>query len=102
MASELSPIDIRSLPQIAHLVEEVQATRKPRRITRDNQDVAVLMPAQPKRPHPARSRTGGPSVTEQTAGIFTQYQLERPLTPREERDAFEQAVAEEVTGNLGG
>ena len=50
MASELSPIDIRSLPQIAHLVEEVQATRKRRRITRDNEDVAVLMPARPRSP----------------------------------------------------
>jgi prevent-host-death family protein len=50
MASELAPIDIRHVPELAHLVDEVQTTRKPRRITRDNEDVAVLMPARPRLP----------------------------------------------------
>src|SRR5215211_1643212 len=50
MASELAPIDIRHVPELAHLVDEVQTTRKPRRITRDNEDVAILMPARPRSP----------------------------------------------------
>jgi AbrB family looped-hinge helix DNA binding protein len=36
------------------------------------------------------------SVTERTAGILAQYRRERPLTAKEERDAFEQAVADEA------
>ncbi len=47
MATELSPIDIRQVPELAHLVEEVRQSRQPRRITRDNEDLAVLMPAAP-------------------------------------------------------
>jgi AbrB family looped-hinge helix DNA binding protein len=38
------------------------------------------------------------SVAQQTAGSLSAYRLETPLTPREERDAFGQAVAEEVAG----
>ena len=47
MATELTPIDVRQVPELAHLVDEVRATRKPRRITRDNEDVAVLVPVAP-------------------------------------------------------
>jgi hypothetical protein len=102
MASELSPIDIWQLPGLAQLVEEVRATGKPRRITFNNEDVAVLVPVTPKRPRPARHRPPHLSITEETAGIFKNYRLARPLTPREERDAFEQGVADEVAGTLGG
>ena len=45
MAAELTPIDIRHVPELAPLVEEVRATRTPRRITRDNEDVALPAPA---------------------------------------------------------
>ena len=45
MASELSPIDIARIPELAQLVDEVAATGKRRRIVRDGQDVAVLAPA---------------------------------------------------------
>ena len=44
MARELSPIDIARIPELAHLVDEVAATGKRRRIVRDGQDVAVLAP----------------------------------------------------------
>ncbi len=45
MATERAPIDIHQVPGLASLVEEVRATRTPRRITRDNEDVALLVPA---------------------------------------------------------
>ena len=103
MTSELAPIDIRQIPAIAALVDEVRATRKPKRIMRGNEEVAVLMPvAKPRRKQRPRARTSGTPVTDQTAGIFKDYRLERPLTPREEREAFEQGVADEVSGKLGG
>ena len=37
------------------------------------------------------------SVAERTAGILAKYRRSIPLTPDQERAAFEQAVADEVT-----
>jgi hypothetical protein len=47
MASELAPIDIRQIPELARLVDEVRASRKPRRIMRDDEEVALLVPVRP-------------------------------------------------------
>jgi hypothetical protein len=41
----LTPIDIRTVPDLVPIVEEVAATRIPRELKRDNQVVAVLMPS---------------------------------------------------------
>ena len=53
MARELAPIDVRQVPELARLVDEVCATRKPRRIVRDGEDVALLVPT-PAKPHRTR------------------------------------------------
>ena len=45
MASESQPIDISTIPELARLVDEVQRTNRPRRLRRDNTDVAILSPA---------------------------------------------------------
>ncbi|MGH2583727.1 MAG: hypothetical protein ACRDJE_02300 [Dehalococcoidia bacterium] len=45
MIRELTPIDIRRVPGLAALVDEVRRTRKPMRIVRDDTDIAVIMPA---------------------------------------------------------
>jgi AbrB family looped-hinge helix DNA binding protein len=37
---------------------------------------------------------------ESTAGIGAKYRLAKPLTPEEEREAFGQAVADEVTEQM--
>jgi hypothetical protein len=101
MTSELTPIDIQHLPALAALVDEVCTTRKPRRIMRGNEEVAVLMPVPARaRRRSRQTRGGGTPVTDQTAGILKQYRMERPLTPREEREAFEQGVAEQVTESM--
>jgi len=47
MNNELSPIDIGNLPDLVHLVEEVQRTQLPRVLCHDGQDVAVLAPLAP-------------------------------------------------------
>ena len=47
MSSHLTPIDIRTSPELLRLVEEVATTKKPRELKRDNQTVAVLMPVAP-------------------------------------------------------
>jgi hypothetical protein len=101
MPSELAPIDIGQIPAIAALVEEVRATRKPKRIMRGNEEMAILMPAPARvRRRPRQTRGGATPVTDQTAGILKQYRLARPLTPHEEREAFEQGVAEQVTESM--
>jgi AbrB family looped-hinge helix DNA binding protein len=41
-------------------------------------------------------------VAQRTAGILARYRLAVPLCPEEERDAFEQAVADEVAGVMPG
>jgi antitoxin PrlF len=40
------------------------------------------------------------SVTEQTAGALSKYATKQPVTPEEEREAFERLVAEEVVSSM--
>ena len=47
MASELAPIDISSMPDLARLADEVRSTNKPSLLRRNNEDVALLVPATP-------------------------------------------------------
>ena len=56
MASELQPIDIRTIPELDRLVEEARTTGKPRRLRRNGDDVATLVPTAPARPRPAPKR----------------------------------------------
>jgi hypothetical protein len=112
MRSELPPIDIAALPELADVVEEVANTGRRRRITRGGRDVAYVTPAAHTPPPAeadadavlaelARRRRQGLGVVDATAGILRPYV--RPMatiqqTIRAEKDAFEQAVADEVMG----
>jgi hypothetical protein len=40
-----TPIDITTMPDLARIVEEVEATKTPRELRRENKTVAVIMPA---------------------------------------------------------
>jgi len=44
-----TPIDISTMPELVHLVDEVIATKKPRALQRDNKIVAVLTPVERER-----------------------------------------------------
>jgi hypothetical protein len=44
MSGILTPIDISNMPELLDLVEEVEATKKPRELRRDNKPVALLTP----------------------------------------------------------
>jgi hypothetical protein len=57
MARELSPIDSKAIPQLLLLAEEVHQTGKPRRVQRDHEDIARLVPIAP----PRRRRRGRPT-----------------------------------------
>jgi len=44
MSNNLTSIDISNMPDLVRLVEEVETTKTPRQLKRNNQTVAVLMP----------------------------------------------------------
>ena len=56
MARELRPIDISNNPELLRLAEEVAATQEPRVLRRESEEVAVLMPAPPKKKRASRGR----------------------------------------------
>src|SRR5205807_3107264 len=39
-----TPIDITNIPELARIAEEVEATKTPRELKRENKTVAVIMP----------------------------------------------------------
>jgi hypothetical protein len=47
--SHPTPIDITTMPDLARIVEEVDATKKPRELKRENKTVDVIAPAKKKR-----------------------------------------------------
>jgi len=44
MAEHAKSLDISDIPELLRLAEEVRATNEPRMLTRDNEDLAVVMP----------------------------------------------------------
>ena len=54
MVREATPIDISHVPDLVRLAEEVRATRTPRLLRTNGEDLAILMP--PRRA-PARRRS---------------------------------------------
>jgi hypothetical protein len=44
MSKHMTPVDISNIPVLLDLVEEVEATKKPRELRRDNKPVALLTP----------------------------------------------------------
>jgi len=44
MSTNTTPIDISNSPELLRLAEEVEATKKPRLLKRDNTPIAVLSP----------------------------------------------------------
>jgi hypothetical protein len=62
MASERTPLDISTIPELAHLATEVQRTNTPRLLRQGQEDLAVLMPlpAAPRRRKTGIVRTDDP------------------------------------------
>jgi hypothetical protein len=59
MARELKSIDITAIPELVQLADEVRKTKKPRLLRRGDEDVAMLVPAEPKESR-RRVRAGRP------------------------------------------
>ena len=71
MASELAPVDIHRIPDLAPLVEEVRATGKSRRIMRDDEEIARLVPV--NRGRRRGRRTGAADPLWNLVGMVTTY-----------------------------
>ncbi len=54
--SQPTPIDITNMPDLVRIAEEVEATRKPRVLKRDNTPIAILTPVTKNRSSQATSK----------------------------------------------
>lgn len=54
--SQPTPLDITNMPELVRLAEEVEATKKPRVLKRDNTALAILMPVKKKQSHQAKRK----------------------------------------------
>ena len=61
-----TPIDISNMPELVRIAEEVEATKTPRELKRQNKTVAVIMPATPATP----SKTHTWEQTQKTFGSW--------------------------------
>ena len=52
-----TPIDITNIPELVKIAEEVEATKTPRELKRENKTVAVIMPAKKAPPRKKREKT---------------------------------------------
>src|SRR5437667_11251459 len=55
--SHPTPIDITNMPDLVKIAEEVEATKTPRELKRENKTVAVIMPAKKGPPRKKREKT---------------------------------------------
>jgi len=51
-----TPIDITNIPELVRIAEEVEASKKPRLLKRDNMPIALFTPVKQKPSHQAKSR----------------------------------------------
>jgi len=49
MPEEPTPIDISNMPELLCIVDDVRASKQPRMLRRDSEDVALVVPVAPKR-----------------------------------------------------
>ena len=54
--SQPTPLDITNMPDLVRIAEEVEATRKPRVLKRDNTPLAILTPVTKKQSSKAKSK----------------------------------------------
>jgi antitoxin (DNA-binding transcriptional repressor) of toxin-antitoxin stability system len=100
MARNPAPIEISQAPELSRIVAEVRATRRPLVLSDHGEQVAMIVPlTQPdkRRRRPLALPKG--SVIARTAGMLAG---DIPaLSAEQEREAFEQGVAEEVMEEMG-
>src|SRR3989442_2164108 len=55
--SHPTALDITNMPELVRIAEEVEATKTPRELRRENKTVAVIMPARKATPKKKRGKT---------------------------------------------
>lgn len=114
MTAQRDTFDITDLPELAQAVDAARAAGRRLTIVRDGEDIAELLPLGPELTERASRADayfaeidaaidltdvlrGMPpeSVAVRTAGALRKYRRFPPLTIRQEKEAFAQAVAEE-------
>jgi hypothetical protein len=79
LAKELKAVDISDAPELLRLAEEVRASREPRLLRRNGEDLAVLTPLA-HAPGPRRTRTNTPADLEafrSSAGSWEEVDVDR-------------------------
>jgi hypothetical protein len=56
MTTDPTPIDISNIPDLVRIAEEVEATKKPRLLKRDNTPIALLTPVNKKQSSKEKSK----------------------------------------------
>lgn len=107
-------VDISESPELARLAEAVRATGEPCVLRRGEEEIAVIVPALP--PVERAQRTSDKpretltreeriardrAIVARTTGALKQYVPSPPLTRAQEREAFEQGVADQVMESSG-
>jgi hypothetical protein len=67
MARELQPIDITNVPELRELIAEVRASKTPRVLRADSEDVAILMPMRPPTQRRGRAKTAADAAAFRSA-----------------------------------
>jgi hypothetical protein len=98
MSKEPTPIDYSTAaPELQRLAEEVSSTMQPRRIQRDGETIAVVMPVASKRRRPSPSPVSGSAAVTRLRAVYgTVTPRRRPEDFRALREEFELGMAEEV------
>src|ERR1043166_6015297 len=88
MRITLTPVDISTMPELLDLVEEVEATKTPRELKRDNKVVAVLSPVwQQERVH--HESTGDALLRLAKLGEKLQLKAPADLSSRHDDESME-------------
>jgi hypothetical protein len=75
--SQPTPIDITNMPDLVRIAEEVEATRKPRVLKRDNTPIAILTPVTKKQSSQATSKAINETLA--LAGAWSDLDFEEML-----------------------
>jgi hypothetical protein len=69
--SHPTPIDITNMPDLVRIAEEVEASKKPRELKRENKPIALITPIVQTKPQRKRGKTTfDPEAFKATAGIL--------------------------------
>jgi hypothetical protein len=77
MSSNLTPIDISHMPELLDLVEEVEATKKPRELKRNDKVVAVLSPVVQKEKEAPRPKNAAWQKSLATIGSWSDLDADK-------------------------